>query len=221
MSVNVNTFKLFTEFVSNKVQSGNAVSPSQFNDVANRAQMQLFEKDFQTFLMTNEVSEYLKTFFKNKIYSTLPTGEISYPSDFEHLASLRRYYVNSSGAGKEVPMIPVKNSSWGEIQVSALNQPTLRYPKFSEFSDVIRILPRTPGIVMMDYFKKPTAPVWGYTVTNNRPVYNPATSTNFEWSEFSLNNVAAIYLSLIGVNLKDSELAQFSELYKQQTNSNL
>lgn len=221
MSVNVNTFKLFTEFVSNKVQSGNSVSVSQFNDVANRAQMQLFEKDFQTFLMTNEISEYLKVFLKNKIYSGVTTGEISYPSDFQHLASLRRYYIKPSGGGKEVPVTPVKNASWGEIQISSLNAPTLRYPKFSEFSDVIRVLPQNVGILMMDYFKKPTPAVWGYTVANSRPVYDPSTSTNFEWDEYSLNNVAAIYLALIGVNLKDSELAQFSELYKQQTNSAL
>ena len=221
MSVNVNSFKLFTEFVSNKVQSGNAVTVSQFNDVANRAQMQLFEKDFQTFLMTNEISEYLKVFLRNKIYSGVLTGEISYPTDFQHIASLRRYYVLGNGSGKEISITPVKNSSWGDIQISKLNEPTLRYPKYSEFSDVIRLLPRNMGIVMMDYFKKPTAPVWGYTVANNRPVYDPTASTNFEWDEYSLNNVAAIYLSLIGVNLKDSELAQFSELYKQQTNSNL
>jgi len=216
--VNVNTFKLFVEFVSNKVQSGNAVSPSQFNEVANRAQMQLFERDFQTFLATKQISEYLKTFLKNKVYSVTSTGLISYPSDFQHLSSLRRYYVSASG-GKEIPIEEVRNESWGDIQISALYEPTLRFPKFSEFSDNIRILPKNVGIVMMDYFKTPTAPVWGYVTTNNRPVYNAATSTNFEWDEFSVNNVAAIYLSLIGVNLKDGELAQFSELYKQQTNS--
>lgn len=218
MSVNVNTFKLFVEFVSNKVQSGNAVSPSQFNEVANRAQMQLFEKDFQTFIATKQVSEYLKTFFKNKVYSVPVTGIISYPSDFQHLASLRKYYISASG-GKEIPVEEVKNESWGDIQISALYQPTLRFPKYSEFSDSIRLLPKTIGIVMMDYFKTPVAPVWGYTIANNRPVYDSATSTNFEWDEFSVNNIAAIYLSLIGVNLKDNELAQFSELYKQQTNS--
>jgi hypothetical protein len=125
----------------------------------------------------------------------------------------------SASGGKEIPVEEVRNESWGDIQISALYEPTLRFPKYSEFSDNIRILPKNVGIVMMDYFKLPTAPVWGYTITNSRPVYNSSTSTNFDWDEFSFNNIAAIYLSLIGVNLKDGELAQFSELYKQQTNS--
>ena len=74
-------------------------------------------------------------------------------------------------------------------------------------------------MIELDYFKTPPAPVWGYTTVNNRPVYDPATSTNFIWDSFALNEVAAAYLALIGVNLKDNELAAFAQMYKQETNS--
>lgn len=220
MSVNINTFKLFTEFVSNKVQSGNTISPSQFNEVANRSQMQLFESDFQTFLGTKNISEYLKTFLKNKTTTVPLTGELSFPSDFQHIASLRSYYVKESG-GVEVPIEEVRNESWGAISTSDLLTPTKRFPKFSKFGGVIRFAPKNVGIVMMDYFKTPVVPVWGYTVANNRPVYSAAASTDFEWDDFAFNNVAAIYLSLIGVNLKDGELSMFAQQYKQETNSQL
>lgn len=218
MSVNVNSFKGFVEFVSNKVQSGNAVSPSQFNEVADRSQMQLFEKDYETFIQTKNVSDFLKTFLKNKTTTVPLTGELSNPSDLQHIASIRSYYVKETG-GVEVPVEEVRNESWGAISTSELLPATKRFPKYSKFGAVIRFAPKNVGIIMLDYFKKPTAPVWGYTTANSRPVYDPNTSTNFEWDEFAINNVAAIYLSLIGVNLKDNELAVFAQQYKQETNS--
>lgn len=218
MSVNINTFKTFTEFVSNKVQSGNTISPSQFNDVADRSQMQLFERDYETFIQTKNISDFLKTFLKNKTTTVPTTGELSNPSDLQHIASLRSYYVKESG-GVEVPVEEARNESWGAISASELLIPNKRFPKYSKFGSVIRFAPKNIGIIMLDYFKRPTAPVWGYTVANNRPVYSAAASTDFEWDEFAMNNVAAIYLSLIGVNLKDSELAMFAQQYKQETNS--
>jgi len=218
--VNINTFKGYIDFISNKVQVGNSYTITQFNELCNRAQMQLFEKDFQVFLETEQLSEYLKTFLKNSTFSVPVNGEISYPSDFQHLSSLRKYYINPKGVGRMIQIEEVNNVAWGFIQSSTLQEPTLRFPKYSEFSNVIRFLPRNIGIVEMDYFKTPVAPIWGYTVVSGRPVYSSSTSVNFEWDDFSTNNIAGIFLSLLAVNLKDQELIQFSEMYKSQTNSN-
>lgn len=220
MPTSIETFRLFTEYVSNKSQSGNTVPVSKLNMLAHRAQMHVFEKDFQTFLQTGIVSEYLSFFLKNQTVTVPPTtGYLTYPSDFEHIASLRAYYVRPDGESTEIPVEEVKNESWGAISTSQLQKPTKRFPKFSEFSDGIRFLPRDIGSVMMDYFKTPREPVWGFTVASGRYVYDPTTSVNFEWDEFSLNNVASVYLSYNGVNLKDGQLIEFAEMYKQQTNS--
>jgi len=219
MPTNVDTFKKFTEFVANKVQSGGSISSDQFNLVAHRAQMQLFEKDYGTFLQSGQISEFLNTFLVNYVTNVPPTtGAIAYPSDYEHLASMRRYYVKPTGS-QEIPIEEVKDISWGEIYRSQLLTPTLQFPKFNAFATEFRFLPKNVGIVMVDYFKTPVAPVWGYTIVNNAQAYDSSTSTDFEWDEYALNNVAAIYLSLVGVNIKDMELSQFAEMYKAQTNS--
>ncbi len=221
MSVNINSFRLFVEFVSGKIQSGNSVTPPQFNETCQRAQMQLFERDYQTFLQTEDISEFLAFFLKNTPSSVPGTGLLPYPSDFEHTASIRKYYVPASGPGKMINVDEVKNVEWGNIQISALQEPTLRFPKFSHFSDSIRFLPRTIGLVEMDYFRTPVAPVWGFTVVNGRPVYSSAASTDFEWSQFAENSVASLYLSLIGINLREDQLLMFSQMYKNETNSKL
>lgn len=219
MSVNINSFKLYTEYLSNKAQSGNTISPTQFNQLCFQACMQLFEKDFQTFLATEDVSEFLKTYFKNIVVSVPLTGLVNFPSDFQHMSSVRKYYIDAKGVGRMIQVDEVKNVAWGHIQMSPLQPPTLRFPKYSEFDTLIRFAPKNIGIIEMDYFRTPVQPIWGYSVSSNRPIYSPAVSTDFEFNDFSTNEIAGIYLSLIGINLKDSELEAFSQAYKQENKS--
>jgi hypothetical protein len=219
--VNINDFKLYTEYLSNKVQVGNTLTIPQFNQLCFQSVMQVFEKDYQTFLMTEELSEFLRIYLKNQVSSVPATGILPYPADYQHITSIRKYYVNAKGVGKMLQVEEIKNVEWGFIQMSSLREPTLRFPKYNEFDGVIRFLPMNLGIIEIDYIKTPDQPVWGYTTVSGRPVYDPLTSTNFEFQAYSTNMVAAVFLSLVGVNLKDSELESFAQQYKKETNSAL
>lgn len=213
--VSINAFKLFTEFVSNKIQSGGSVSVEQFESAANSAQMQLFEKDRKTFLKTGESSDFLTWFLRSvTINPNRTTGYSPYPFNFQHTASIRAYY-----NGKERPIEKVTNQAWGNIQVSVLQEPNRIFPKYSEFADEFRFLPRDISIVMLDYWTVPVKPVWGFTIVNNKQVYDPTISVDFEFPEFAENEVAANYLSLVGVNLKDTMLEQFSQQFKAENNN--
>lgn len=216
MATNVNTFWNFLNFVSNKIQNGSTLTPSQFNTVANQAQMVIFEKDYETMLATEEVSEFLKTFLVSGPYMVPPNGELAYPSDYQHLASMGNYY-----NGRFIQCSEIKNSAWGLEQVSQLRQATKRFSKFTKSGTVIEFLPRDIGIIQMDYFKTPAAPVWGYTIASSRPVYDPTTSTNFEWNSTFMNAVVAVFLQLIGVNLRDGDLTSFAQMFTQETKSTL
>lgn len=219
MPVNINTFKLFVDFVANKAQVGGMVQPSQFNDLANRAQMQLYEKDFETFLQSEQISNFLRTFLKNKIASVPTDGVYETPADEQHISAIRHYYVRENGKGFNIEVKKTKNVAWTDVQSPGLHEATLRFPKYEEFGTVLKFMPRNIGLIEIDYFRLPVKPVWNFITISGRPVYNAPTSTDFEWNEFSMNSVAANYLALIGVNLKDRELTQFAEMYKQQTNS--
>lgn len=220
MSVNINDFKNFTEFLSNKAQAGNSLTPAQFNQAANRAQVQVFEKDRAVYVSEELTSDFLSTFLKTKIFNgPFVTGEIIKPTDFQHIANVRSYHIKDDGVGTNVDLKGVKSSNWGEIISSSLSVPTSRWPKYSEYGNTLRILPTDLDTVTIDYFKTPIKPVWAFTVVNGRPVYDATNSVNFEWDDFATNNVAAYFLQLVGVNLKDGELANFANMYKQETNS--
>lgn len=220
MAVNINTFKLLTEFIANKAQVGGTVSPSQFNMLANRAQMMKFEKDRNIFNQTGEISYFLDTFL-NTVTAAVPgTGLCPYPTGYIQAASIRYIYSPPTGSAVQVPVQEISNKDWGMQNASQLKANSLEFPKYSEFPVNLRFLPITIASVIIDYFKLPVEPVWGYTVSvSGRPVYDAGTSTNFEWDDYSTDEIAGNYLSLIGCNLKDTELAQFSEMYKAQNSS--
>lgn len=216
MAKNIDEFKRFVEFVSNKVQTGNTITPTQFNEVANRAQMQIFERDYKRFLMDKGTSNFLNAFLKNKTIVISPIGEGNVPADYEHTSSMRFYYVKPGGKSAEVPITEEDNFDFGKLQISQLFVPEKRFPKFSQFAKIFRFLPRDLGIAQLDYFSTPVKPFWAYTIVSNAPVYNPSGSINFAWDDFATNEVAAVYLALIGCNLKDGELSAFAEMFKAQ-----
>lgn len=217
MPKNINEFKTFVEFVSNKVQSGNSVTIPQFNEVAMRAQMQVFKRDYDIFWDTKVISDFLLVFLKNTSLTINAIGEANLPSDYQHTATLRSYFIPTEGNPFEVEIKEELNADWGKLQASQLFVSNFRWPKCSYIGTKVRFLPRTLGIAQLDYFRLPLQPIWNYTVVAGEAVYSASGSVNFEWDDDYTNQVAAAYLALIGCNLKDTELAQFSELYKQQT----
>ncbi len=218
MSTNINTFKLFTEFCENKNQRGNSLTVTQFNEVCNQAQLQLFEKDVQAFKNGGITSDFLKFFLANQTTGVPLTGRLTYPADLEHTSAIRSYYGPEGEVPYETPAIEIDDKQFGTYQASQLVTPTKEFPKYLETATEYRFLPRDIGVVMIDYFRTPVAPMWNYTVVSGRPVYNPLTSVDFEWQTFGFNAVAAIFLSLIGINLRDQELLAFANEFQMKNN---
>jgi hypothetical protein len=214
MAVNINSFKIFVEFIISKTQSGGTVTTAQNNVLFMRSQMAVYEKDRNTYLETGRSSDFLNIFLKTKtVTPNITTGYLSYPSDFQHIANVRSYYNKKE---REVEL--VSNKMWGDINASQLMQPTKVFPKYSEYSSEMRFLPRDIGVVMLDYFKTPTQPIWGFTIVNNVQVYDATSSVDFEFDEFSVNRVAAEYLAFVGCNLQNIPVEQFAQEFKKESN---
>jgi|SRR6185437_8442024 len=216
---NINTFKTYVEFVQNKVQSGNTVTPSQFNQVANQAQMQLFQKDYDIFFETKgrKISQFLNTFLKTKNLLIDSFGSTTLPDDYQYLSNVSSYYVRPGKPSVLVKVAEEDSSQFSSLEISQLFKPTQRFPKFQRYANTLTFLPADLGIAYLDYFSTPTPPVWGYTIVSNALVYDPSTSTDFQWQQSYMNEVAGMYLALVGVNLQAADLTAFAEQFQQQT----
>jgi hypothetical protein len=49
-------------------------------------------------------------------------------------------------------------------------------------------------------------------VSGSRPVYNPATSTQPQWSDIDIDNIIYLLLQDIGINMRDGMLQQFAQI---------
>lgn len=206
----------FVNFVSNKVQSGGTITATNFNLLAQRAQIQAIENDFSLFLKTKSVSEFLADFIKSTSIIIATNGRANYPSDFSHVVDMKYYYVRPDGTGVFVPVSEIENEQFSAIESSQLNKPTKRFPKYVEFASYLEFLPRNLALVTLDYVKVPASPVWAYTIQNGVQVYDPSNSVQFEASDFGMNRIIAIILSLVGINIREGDLVQYAQLYKQE-----
>ena len=229
MPVNIDYFKRYVEFLQNKSQSGNSVTPAQFNIAANAAQLAKFQSDREIFIAKKEITKYLTFFMKTQVSQVNPSiGYLPYPTDWEHTIKIRRYFLRKifdkptntyKTEGIWINVDEVKDYDWGDVQGSSLLKAVPRFSKYEEFANEYRFLPKAIGSVEVDYLATPTPPFWNYVITNGRPVYNSATSVDFQFEAFSLNEIAMKYLALIGCNLQMAQLNNFAQQFKAESSA--
>lgn len=74
-----------------------------------------------------------------------------------------------------------------------------------------RFYPNSIGSAKVSYIRTPNRIVWGYTVDGNGlPVYNPATSSNPQWSDVDILEIISRALRMVGVNLQSGVINQYA-----------
>jgi hypothetical protein len=212
--MNINECYIFLNFLSNKVQSGN-VKPSDYNIAAQRAQQEFINKEFRVYQKTQEATDALIPLLTNLTMSVPTNGILLYPADYMHMSSVSRIYFNK-GVSIPVDVREINNDELSNVMMSQIVQPTLKYPVLSYYDNYIQFYPKNLGSVQLDYLRRPTPPVWGFTVVNNRPVYDPATSIDFIIPDEYQNEIVMMMASYLGIYLRETDLIQYAENMKNE-----
>lgn len=110
----------------------------------------------------------------------LPDGTCKKYEDPE-IAKLLAQWKNSEYT--EVPVYKWDNQRFGAALDHATKYPTFDSPILTQFNGGFKIAPRGCGILVMDYLKTPTPPVFAYTIgTDDSIVYNQGGSTQPDWN---------------------------------------
>jgi len=88
--------------------------------------------------------------------------------------------------------------------------PTLTYPKAAYYQYGFKVYPEEINRVICTYVRIPQTPVWGYTLVNDEPIYNPSTSVNFEFPESTLMDIANLCLLKLGISIRDADIVNTS-----------
>ena len=141
--------------------------------------------------------------------------------EYLHLSTLTYTKITNSDCtnGPEVRKKSVDIVKDDELAMrcdSELVPPTLDYPIGNIQSDYIRLYPQSISQVEMVYLRQPNKPVWGFTVVSNRFVYDAATSTDLDIPKEAFNEVVMMFLSYMGMRIREPQVVQYAEMQKNQ-----
>ena len=100
------------------------------------------------------------------------------------------------------------------VNLSPLTRPTITQPVYIREEGGVVLFPQSyDGDINMLYVRRPVDPNWGFLsdpmMNDGMPVYNMATSTNFELHPSEEHELVYRILYLAGVTIKQQDLVQF------------
>ena len=182
---------------------------------------------------SQKISDDLRFLLTRRRLSVPLTGELIIPDGagsqvdldgkavpgYLHHSSLRFNFSKSVGGeiqSKEVPIDILTDAELGSALSSSIVNPTKRYPACAYYDKFIQFEPKDLQTVIFTYLRLPVVPVWAFTTTNGRPVYDPANSVDLEAPEQVINEIAFNTLSFMGLSIREQAIYQASEQYVQR-----
>lgn len=224
MKTSIDQVKRYTEYLVRKNNSA-LLSPEQFNIVINRASKKVFvdrvgnPHQYQIgnpstqmgFQITQKITEDLKIFQENANLILDSQGRATYPTDLAYTIPGLYYAASKKGKKIYVPIEIIDKDKEGYVLSSKIVFPTKSEPVAVFENTFIQIHPSI-GIsnIRFPYLRYPRDARWNYTVINNRPVYNPLTSTDLEWEDSVVNDIIVAALMSIGISIKDSDVLNYA-----------
>lgn len=229
--------------LSNKDERG-FVTPSVFNNFAQLAQFNVFNRLFskvtnanavksrgldagRELSSTKQIREDLSVFTKNSNL-TQSNGVFLKPDDLARIISMKTTGSFLLGQTTSIPVDLIYDE--GKIEYilrSSLSIPTENNP-VCLVSDSLEVFPTSIKKVTVKYYKQPegivpstgartaSAPKFGYTVASSgKEIYDPNTSVDFELPEHYTADIIVEIAKMIGVNLKDSDVFQYAQSEQQ------
>lgn len=225
--VNVNDIKNYVDYQLNKSQSGNTLSPSEFNTCLQWANLEYMKQryglpeEYQAgrpvpriaLDITQKIMDdmrVLRTAKGGKNYPAMSidvNGWADYPADFIHVSSIRY-------GTKDVEIL--RDDFLADRLDNSIKYPTKENPICVFYDNYIEFHPKDLGFVNFTYIRLPETPVWAYTLVNDEPVYNSVASVQFEYPQDCLPDIAAMIVNYASNNLRDSFSQQFSQQRKDK-----
>lgn len=230
--------------LANKDERG-FVTPSTFNAFAALAQQNVFNSLFsknslsattksrgidghRDLALSKQLREDLSVFSKEATISQVD-GVFKKPVDLARIVSLKTFGTFIMGQTTSTPIDLIYDELKAEyILRSTLSRPTESAPIAVVSSD-ITVYPTSVKKVKLKYYKQPEGlspitgartaltPRFGFTVVDNKEVFNASTSVDFELPEHYTPQLIMELAKMIGINIKDTDMFTYatSEQSKQ------
>lgn len=116
---------------------------------------------------------------------------------------------------KPRPIEFVADAAWADRVSNVLTGPTHKDPIAKWFGTKIQFLPKDMAFVHFTYLRMPATPVLAVTIDSNADyVYDPANSTQFDWPQLCLPDIANLIFDIQAGNIQSPFFTQLAEMRK-------
>jgi len=224
--INVNTVYQKVLVLANKEQRG-YITPQEFNLLSNQATLEIVDQYFydinqfgrsrgndtgysDMLTLLDEKIGYL-TINQHEITQSSTSGSYAravLPNNLYQLGSVR---VGGVVAEKTTYKEFIEASNAGSLTIpdGNLNGPVYwieQHDAGSGSQFVIGYAGHSATLVLIDYVKKPKKAEWGYVVVNDKALYDPAISSNFDLHPMEESELVYKILKLAGISSKAQDI---------------
>jgi hypothetical protein len=154
-------------------------------------------------------------------------GRITLPENLFYTSEIRHPYYVCAGDCKtaddwkkvprNIPVRIVENDEMGMILNNDLAKPEMSDPAAEFIGGQMQLYPTDIPVVLLYYLRYPTKPIYAVTLTpSGREEFDPVASVDLDWPQSAFNDIAFKCLEFMGVNIRDGEIAQFSDSKERQ-----
>jgi len=228
MAINVDTVYKTVLLILNKEQRG-YMTPEEFNKIGAQVQLEIFEKYFEDLNQlvrspqtdteyadrVDYIEQKLRPFKHYTLGASFSTGTISLAHSNVHRLDSAVY--------NDIDIQRVSRKEYARLNKSPLTKPSLTQPVFVEQGVALYVYPtEIASSTYLSYIKKPSDPVWSFSVNGTLGVYvyNSSGSTNFELHESEQTEVILRILAYAGIVLRDPAIVNAATAKVQQDNLN-
>ena len=216
MPVNIDTVYQTVQALANKEQRG-YITPQEFNLFANQAQSDIFEQyfyDLNAFRLAKpqqrEVGDSV-TFVQHKIANTVGvtysnTAAVSGGTNLPTTGQTGQIFVSGKTLrlSTRAEINNLKLSTWHTASDEALYFED-GYQRIQVWSNGSQV---ASGITCEHITGGPSLCYWGYIVVNEKAVYNPVSSQDFDLHISEQTDLVAKIVKLAGISIESQELYQ-------------
>ena len=229
--------------LANKDERG-FVTPTEFNSFAPIAQMNIFNKLFDELTAAEnmrrrnidpardksrikQIKEDLGVFAKTETI-TKTNGVFARPDDFARLINVKTGGDILLGVNNSVMAdVIYDEEKLDRVLLSTLSAPTVSRPVVL-MSDDFEVFPTSVSKIKVRYYKQPegldpttnartvSLPKFGFDTLNGKESYKPAESVDFELPEHYTSELVFEMGKLVGVNLRDADVYNYSNAESQK-----
>ena len=213
--VNIDTVYQTVQALANKEQRG-YITPQEYNLFANQAQQDIFEQylyDLEAFRERRPMQHQLGdsvSMLMNKLKNFYSISPVAFGTALPTTGNIGRIFLGQGTTNRRT----LKKIDPDTIQ--DLLQSPFHQKGFTDavyYDDGSRTImvwdgtgQITSGVSCEVISGRPPLAYWGYTVVNEKPLYDPTTTSHFQLEAGEQTDLVAKILKLAGVSIEDEQL---------------